>query len=237
MIVLWVALFLLVVGISFVLAYQSMKDYSEIPAQSEEEYGLFLIRQIDKFDIKFLDSIHELILKHGLIVSIERLFKGSQAALTIFGPKKILAQFSETLNLLELEDYTLSIDDKDIVIWEIGAKNLKEINLEEVDNVFSNLPKLDTEDQFFWQIVVGGGRSEEFPFHTQIRAAIYSKDLLRRKALISLFQNLKFDGLVKFPRPYSTEQMMSFYQSRALSQDSKGPILDSLKLMRLLKIF
>ncbi|EKD84968.1 MAG: hypothetical protein ACD_38C00123G0003, partial [uncultured bacterium] len=88
--ILWLILFLLIIGISFILAFRSMKDYQEIPKASKVEYGLFLIRRTDSFDAGVLGSIGKFMLDNSLIISLERLFKGNKAALTIFGPKEIL---------------------------------------------------------------------------------------------------------------------------------------------------
>lgn len=229
MIVLWIALFLIIIGISFVLAFQSMKDYSEIPKQRREEYGLFLIRRIENFNDNILESIRKLISEQGLIISFERLLKGSQAALVIFGPKTILEQFGASLDLLELEDYTERLDSKEMVIWEVGTRHTSNLDLETTSSIFEALPVLGEEDQFFWQVVIGGTQ-------IQIRAALYCQDPLRRKTLAQSLQNLKFGKLVKVPRPYGTAQMLTFYKERMLSRDTRAPILDSLGLIRLLKI-
>lgn len=226
--ILWLVLFLLIVGISFVLALQSMKDYQEIPENEKFEYGLFLIRKPENFNAKLLDSIRELLRPASLIISFERLFKGSKSALTIFGPKKILDKFASELGLLELEDYTSNLKKGDISIWEVGVKSPKKTELES-NNIFENLPKFEAEDQFFWQVVLGLAQ-------TQIRAAVYSKDPERVKVLAHQFQNLKIDKLIKIPRPFTMEQMMDFFKLRALSKDSQGPILDSTGIMNLLKI-
>lgn len=220
-------LFLLIIGISFILAFRSMKDYQEIPKDSKVEYGLFLIRQTASFGASILDSMGRLMLEAGLIISLERLFKGHQAALTIFGPKKILDKFKESLNLLELEDYTLELDNKDISVWEVGMKSASKLDL----------PELGNEDQFFWQVVLGAKKvKDNLSFQTQIRAVVYCQDPQRRKVLVPMFENLQTGGLVKIPRPFSTEQMMAFYKLRSLSKDSNGPILDSEGVMSLLKV-
>lgn len=229
MIVLWIALFLLVVGISFVLAYQSMRNYSEIPGESKEEYGLFLIRQIDYFDASILGSIRELLAGKDLIVSIERLFKGSQVALAIYGPRVVLDQFVGSLNLLELEDYTQGLTVQDISVWEVGVRFRSRLSEEDIGSISQALPKLETEDQFFWQVVVGKDQ-------IQIRAALFCQDSDRRKTLLSELQNSKLGKLIKIPRPYTGEQMWEFYRQRVLSKDSRGPILDTAGLIRLLKL-
>ncbi len=233
--ILWVLLFLLIVGISFVLAYRSMKDYQEIPKNAKVEYGLYLIRQMENFNGGFLDSIGRLISDEGLIISLERLYKGTKAALTIYGPKKVLEKFILTFNLLELEDYTLNCDSKDISIWEMGTKS----NPPSPDNshiLADNLSQLSEEDQFFWQVILSAKKGKEnLSFQTQVRAVVYSKDESRKKILTSLLQDLKLGGLIKVPKPFSTEQMLIFYHLRSLGKDSNGPVLDSEGVMRLLR--
>lgn len=234
--ILWIALFILIIGISFVLALQSMKDYQEIPQQSKTEYGLFLIRQTTAFTPGLLNSLHHIMLKKGLVISIERLFKGHKAALTLFGPKEILVQYSNQLDLLELEDYTLNLDGKNIHAWEVGVKEANRLNTKLVSDIFKDLPVLADEDQFFWQIILGAKRDKNFLFQTQIRAIVYSKDPQRQKTNGPLFQNLSLGELVKVPRPFGTEQIVNFFKLRSLSQDSNGPILDSNGVVSLLRV-
>lgn len=232
--ILWVVLFFLVIAISFVLALQSMKDYQEIPLKSKEQYALYLIRKTDRLNSALLDSMRQAIISGGLIISLERLFKGKQAALTIFGPKKILEKFNADLNLLELEDYSLSLDGKDILTWEVGAKNNKEANFNQLGAIFKNLPTLMDDEQFLWQMVLGAKGSEAF--QTQIRAAVYTKDAIRRKELLPLLHNLTEGKLVKIPRPFTPEQMLSFYRLRSLGKDSLSPVMESEAIVRLLKV-
>lgn len=228
--ILWIILFFMIVAISFVLAMRSMRDYQEIPQKSQEDYGLFLIRQTGNLTTGVLDAILKPATSESFIISIERLFKGSESALTIFGPKKHLVKFSGDLNLLELEDYAARLDSEDLSVWEVGVKEKTKFDPDTLDNIFINLPKLDFEDQFFWQVV--SGRDQ-----TQIRAILYSKDSKRRKVLAPLFHDLKPGGLVKIPRPFSPEQMLNFYRLRSLSKDSKCPAIAPAELIRLLKIF
>jgi len=214
-----------------------MKDYQEIPKASKVEYGLFLIRRTDSFDAGVLGSIGKFMLDNSLIISLERLFKGNKAALTIFGPKEILNRFSASLSLLELEDYILDCQTEDLSIWEVGVKENTGPNLDDQNNIFANLSQMGDEDQFFWQVILGSRKEKDnISFQTQIRAVVYSKDPSRKKILTSLLQGLKLGKLAKIPKPFSTEQMMDFFRSRSLSKDSNGPILDSVGVMRLLKV-
>src|SRR5437870_4004856 len=120
--ILWLLLFFLTVAISFVLAYQSMRDYQENPGHFKIEYSLFLIRSPEALNINVLKAIEVELSKENLIISLERLFKGTKTALVIFGPKIILQKFSTTLNLLELEEYTKQAKDGQISVWEMGVK-------------------------------------------------------------------------------------------------------------------
>lgn len=217
--ILWVLLFLLVIGISFVLAFRSMKDFQEIPQRINVDYGLFLVRQIKNFNANLLDSIRQEVSVQGGVLSLERLLKGRQAALTVFGPKNILAQFQSELDLLELEDYTTEFEGNDISVWEVGVKD-KEL--------FGNLPQLEAEEQFFLQVIPGKNQ-------VQIRAAVFSKDPIRKKMLSSV-QSLNTWGLNKIPKPFLNEQMIEFYKARSLSKETAGPILDTEGIMRLLTV-
>lgn len=235
--ILWLALFFLIVGISFVLAYRSMKDYQEIPSSAKVEYGLFLVRQNAGFNANLLNSIGRLILDKGLIISLERLFKGKKAALTIYGPRQVLEQFSSTLNLLELEDYILDCDSSNVSVWEMGTQNAGSHNFDNPNLIFENLSELSEEDQFFWQVILRAKSDKEgMAFQTQIRAVVYSQDPTRRKMLTTALQDLKLGELTKVPKPFSTEQMLIFYHLRSLSKDSSGPVLGSEGVMRLLKV-
>ncbi len=232
--ILWLALFFIVIAISFVLALQSMKDYQEIPLKSKEDYALFLIRNTENLTAPVLASIREHIVKDGLIISFERLFKGKRMALTIFGPKRILEKFADSLALLELEDYSLNLNTADVHLWEMGSKS-KDLKEPVSPDIFKNLPSLGDEEQFLWQVVLGASGNKTPEFQSQIRAAVYSKDPARRMDLVPLFQNMATGELVKVPKPFSHEQMMSFYRLRSLGKDSDGPLLLPEKLLNLIK--
>lgn len=232
--ILWVILFALIIAISFVLALLSMRDYQEIPESSQVEYGLFLVRKTGQFNADILYAVRQAMLKNNFIISIERLFKGNKAALTIFGPKEVLGQFASKLGLLELEDYTLDLIVDHISIWEMGVRDTKSSKLS-VDNFFKKFPLLEAEDQFLWQIILTAKSSVE-SFQSQIRAAVYSQEPVRRKTLAQILQSLGVGELVKIPRPFSADQMMSFYKLRSLSHDSRGPFLDPEQVLGLLKI-
>lgn len=211
-----------------------MREYQEIPLKSKEEYGLYLIRNTANLNPELLKSLKDHIASDGLVISIERLFKGQRAALTIFGPKRFLKNYIDDLALLELEDYSLNLDTNDMHIWEMGSKGKQALPLL---NIFKNLPSLSEEEQFLWQVVLGPKDGKNEGFKSQIRAGVYSKDPARRRELAHILQNMPQDeGLIKIPRPYSLEQMISFYRLRSLGKDSQGPLLTPEKVLNLIKI-
>lgn len=225
--ILWLVFFLLIIAISFILAFQSMKDFHEVSPETPPDYGLFLVRQIKNLDTKLLDSIRQLMLAEKEILSLERLFKGRQTAVTIFGPKNILARFQSELDILELEDYTLKFKDGSVSVWEMGARDSK-LNSVPADQIFSNLPQLREEEQFFWQVILNKSQ-------VQIRAAVSSNDPMRKKMFTSA-QNLNTGGLYKIPKPLSNEQMIELYKARSMGKANEGLNLDSEGIISLMKV-
>lgn len=226
--ILWVALFLLVVAISFVLAFQSMRDYSEIPGSSAVEYGLFLIRSKDNFTSSLLDSLHQEISKQGLIISIERLFKGVQSVLVVFGPKSICQDYAVVLNLLELEDYT-AVDAGSVSLWEMALKN-------STASFFKNLSLLSKDEQFWWQLILLPTKAQKGRakyFQSQIRAAVFCVDKSKRESLVDSIQSLAPEQFIKKPVPFSNDQILEFYRQRSLIKNPSNQSLASAEVLQL----
>lgn len=201
--ILWLALFVLVIVISFVLAYQSMSDFQEIPSgQRNEEYGLFLIRLHAGLKLSVLSSIHQDIVREGLIISLERLFKGRKSALVIFGPRQILLKYAHLLSLLELEDYT-NVERDLVQAWEVDVKK--------ADGPKFNF-YLAEDEQVWWQMTL---KAEKMEFISQIRAVIFAKDPGRRKDLSESLKEAL--GFAKIPKPFSSSQIFDFYHQRSIS--------------------
>ncbi len=234
--ILWLVLFVLVIAISLMLAFQSMRDYQETPKHFKIEYGLYLIRNTPGLKATVLDSIHSQIVKEGLIVSLERLFKGSKSALVIYGPKNILTNLSDKLSLLELEDYT-KVNSEHISVWEIGVKNhqMAKEQLQKVESFFMDFPMLEQAEQFWWQLVLKA-KSNKSLFQSQIRAVVIASDLTRRKKLSESMQNLLSGHLTKVPKPFTSMQIMEFYKLRSLGNDSTSPVLQTEEILKLTQL-
>lgn len=223
--ILWVILFALVVLISFILAIQSMRDFAELPSK-DGDYGLFLIRNIGGLNAQVLDSIRSRLLRSGSIISFERLFKGKKSALAVFGGGKLLLNYQDSLNLLELEDYT-NVNAEHISAWEAGIKGNGKLN----ERILAKIPQHFLEsEQFWWQITLSGA------FNPQITAVVASQDTGKKHSLAHTLQNLAPEQITKLPKAFSNAQLLDFYQKRSFRKDKKNPNLSSEQILQLLLI-
>lgn len=228
--ILWVVLFVLIVAISFILAVKSMRDFTET-ASGGEQYALFLIRASGGLNARFFNSIYNDLLSQGAVISFERLFRGKQSALVVFGPRSLLTK-NHFLNLLELEDYT-NVKPEHTQVWEVGVKNNGQWKMDN-GKVFSNLPQLSETEQFWWQLLLRPDKTATYQYQAQIRAVLISPDTLRRKSLTPALQNLAPDHLFKLPKAFSNTQILDFYQRRSIRADNKNPSVSSEELLHLL---
>lgn len=230
--ILWVILFVLVAAISFILAANSMRDFIDIPPK-DEEHGLFLIRNSQGLSEELFNSIQKDLLHSKLSFSFERLFKGGKNALVVFGPKRLLANYMELLNLLELEDYT-NVKVEYIFAWEAGIKKNGQWTIDNGQKIFGNLPELSETEQFWWQVVLSAPiKSGSASFKPQITAIVVAHDAQRRHSLAQALPTLAPDKITKLPKAFSNEQLLDFYKTRSLRRDVKNPVLNSQQILEL----
>lgn len=199
-------IFLVIIAASFILAYTSMKDFQEIP--SVERNGVYLIQKPDALTKELLEDLRS---RSGSeVISLERLFKGKQSALVIFGQKKLLEQFS-VLNLLELEDYSKMKGAK--TAWEMAIKGSFPKT-----NIFDSLPDLNSDEQFWFQLLV---RNKSRDWQGTIRAVVLSDNEAHRKELSGKLQTLA--NIVKVPRPLTSEQIYNSFTKRAFAPALQNP--------------
>lgn len=230
---LWISLILILTGIAFILALSSMSDF-RVFATPGKKYSLFLIRNTAGLDASILQQLHSLIYKNRFLISIERLFKGNQSALVIFGPRDILLNFNQQLQLMELEDYSI-VNDENYNAWEMGVKS-KTSSLN--SNVFNDIPLFLEDEKFWWQIVLQPilGKKVESLFFAQTRGVFFYADKQREVQVLPVLQNLTDGFLVRVPKPFSKKQILDFYQKRSIGKDDTSPILsfeDTIKLFKL----
>lgn len=227
--ILWLMLFLIIVILSFILAYLSMKDYVEVP--KEKDFGIFLTRSPQNLNQALLQSLYSRL--GGKIISLERLFKGQQKALVIGGPRNILEKLHQ-LDLLELEDYTL-VDSKNISAWQMTVPTF-----EQLKQPLVNLSLLQKDEQFWWQLVL-----QPFPqnflgrilapkklWMAEIKGVALSSYEGRRKELTNLLQSLN-QGVVKLPQPQTASQIFERYSQRSLHTGGKLLLKDD-EILKLL---
>lgn len=196
-----------------------MQDYHQAP---EGDNGLFLVRQSKQ--------LRDVLVSNTNIV-LERLFKGKESALVIFGQRQILEKYKNILDLLELEDY-VEVDQEQVVAWEVGIK--KPLQEEYGQTIFQNMPELKNTEQFWWQLLIDQNSKKTNTFQAQIRAVFTSEDPQRRKEISQKLQNIS-SNLFKIPKAFSNEQLLTFYKTRTFPQKI-GVSLDLESVLNLISL-
>lgn len=222
---LWVILFIVVVLVSLLLAFRSMKDYQEIPQEAKDlTFALYLISQKNLIDEEVLKKIYQFSLKLNSIISFEFLKRGADSALVVYAPTEFLTQFS-SLAPVELEDYLensgknsnptkLSVNNS--IAWVITAKNNPKKSLVMTEDFF----KLELgEDQgFYLQAVCLGNPKQSDTFQVTVRAIVFDKNPNNRvtlaKTITEKIQNNT--SLLSTRREEPTLQVFQDYQKRTL---------------------
>lgn len=211
----WI-LFVLIILISLLLAYISMKDFPRSPEDVRGDNSLFLIRDSSAFGEEVLYSLYQSASTMGLILSIERLVKGRQSALVVYGPKAILKSFVSILDLLELEDYTNITSLASA--WEFGVKKTGDLKAE---SLFLRFPLLGVGEQVWYQLVLQARKSRKGEFWAQIRVIVISPKQARRDRL---FRTLGGKGLAKLIQPLSSAQILDLYKKRSIVEKKRFSI-------------
>lgn len=220
--IIWAILFMAIILISFLLAFRSMRDYHEIPVHSQTVYSLYLIKNEDNLTEDLLTRINSIIDQKRLVISFERLCRGSKKALVVYGPVAVLKTFSGELNLMELEDYTLANNKERFGLsWEISSKNFQGRVKENVGFLDISKNLLENEE-LWWQLVLQPQcekRGLQPMFKVLIRATLLSdSDLKNQETKKALDKIIKDSELIALPQAYSSEQIFQFYQERSLPQ-------------------
>lgn len=202
-----------------------MRDYVQIPIHSDTLYSLYLIKNEAGLNEIILESIDQIINQKRLIVSFERLYKGSKQALVVYGPVVVLKEFADTLNLMELEDYSLKYKDKlpsRILSWEISSKKID--NNEKISLDLNKIIDLHDNEEIWWQLVIQPKCEKnglQPLFKVLIRVTVIADNDNRARDIKSKIDELiKKVNLLPIPQQYSTAQVIKFYQKRSLPQKS-----------------
>src|SRR5437879_11025899 len=102
----WLLILVLALAISIFLTARSMRG-THFDQTPKENQALFLIRNSQALNSELLTKLHQFSFERNFTFSLERLFKGPESALVIYGSRELEGLLPE-LGLLELEDYLLS---------------------------------------------------------------------------------------------------------------------------------
>lgn len=245
----WITLFIIIIATSAYLAYRSMRNYQEIP-HPDAGYSLFLIRNKEQFNQDILNKLHSLAQSSETFFSVERLYKGTQNALLIYGPKFIL-NTKLPLDLLELEDYLYGdsgSDDfsdmqkkisKDMsYAFSVEPKNNPKKHLS-VKNGFLKLLEINPQQYFFWQVVCYPLKANSNPFQVTIRGMVADQDLHQRVELVKKMTThiQEFTGLLSDNKNQTSSVVFDAFIKRALiPKEVSSFVLDSDEVLNLLSL-
>lgn len=235
----WIILFLAIVLFSAFLAWRSLKGYQELPPESLT-HGLFLIKNKKALNKDTISRLYSYALNANLILSLEKLFKGEDSAIIIFGPSDLAGNFSD-LDLVELEDYlqvpgnskTTAFEDRKVSLnesfpWTIQPKNNSKKSLTIKDG-FLNSEELGVSQRFFWQIVFTPIKGTAQNFQSTIRAMVVDPDPLNRVELVKKIslEIQNFTGLAKktSENARSTAGIFESFRQRSLIPREISPFI------------
>lgn len=231
----WIGLLIVLIAASLILAFYSMRSYQEIPV-ALGSYSLFLVRNSPALNTQLLDKMHQLAAQAKVSFSLERLFKGEETALVIFGPASLVRQLPE-LDPLELEDYLQSgsslppslpgtrppkVSVNDSFTLTIAPRNNPKKSLL-VRSDFLKMLSFEPEQHFFWQIVASPlpKRSKSDPhslFQVTIRAMIVDRDAVKKIGLAKRIDQeiRRGTGLSPQPRKQTSQSYFSSFAQRTI---------------------
>jgi len=235
----WLILFLIIAALSFVLAKRSVKNAETKVKIPDEPRSLFLIHNPEAIDESLLAKIHQQLLEEKTVLSFERLYKGNESVLTIYGSQN-LPQLLPELNLLELEDYLVpkertfevkegnKINADQAFIWSVPIKaGLGQGSL------LNNLD-LGSDEHFFFQLVlqaIPDKKDQTNQFKVTARALAATKNRMEKVALAKrLFTDLS-QKLGTNQNLQPTPQSFDKYQIRLPEGDNQLGISDLLKIL------
>lgn len=222
--------FVVIILISFWLAYRSMKDYREHPPK-KVEYGTFLVRTPHNFKPQILEFIASQAKLSKSLFSVEYLQKGSQKALILYIPKSLFSKLP-MLHLLEIEDHLDKVKNENSAQEFHLASPAS--SLEVHSQVFSQI-KLAPQDLFCFQVAcqvihpssnLASKLQKNILLQIHPKAVLYSKSPMRSKMLSEINQLIeKSTNIKKSVNPHSSGQIHAHAQKRNLVPYEIEPFL------------
>lgn len=224
----WIILFFIIILISSVLAYRSMRDYEEFP-DTLSLNALFYIGNPQNLTSETLKKLHDQFIQDKQFFSLEKLIKGKEHARVLFGGRGMVHDYPE-LALVELEDYIsdegslLSHDDfekkvnvNQVLSWLIEPKN----NPKKLLVVGDELRRLEIENsqKVFVQVVLMPlEKSGESVFQATLRVMIADSDPIKRVELAKSINQIftQATGLKKHEDVFPESKKFESFRVRSL---------------------
>jgi hypothetical protein len=184
-------LFFIIILISSVLAYRSMRDYEEFP-DTLSLNSLFYIGAPQNLK-DALKRLHDVNLSEKHFFSLEKLIKGAEKAWVIFGNRDLQEHFPE-LNLIEIEDYInensllqgseseKSVGVNQTLSWLIEPKNNPKKVLH-VTNELKGLKAAEDQKIFIQAVLMPVEKPGEESFQSTLRIMVADPDPIKKVEL------------------------------------------------------
>lgn len=231
----WIIIFVIIILISSVLAYRSMKDYEEVPDDAVL-MSVFYIRSPENFKAEVLRKLYEFLLPRREFFSIEKLYKGKEKALVLFGPRDLTNLLPE-LNLIELEDYLVGegesylgedtdkkVDVNRSITWLVEPKNNSKRQIH-AGSGLNDITVGETQNVFIQAVCFPEKESPEPVFQTTWRIMVADKDSIDRVALAKKAETAfaSATGLNKSSDPYPESKRFESFKQRSLVPKEVAP--------------
>ncbi len=224
----WIILFFIIILVSAVLAFRSMKDYEEFP-DSVGLNSLFYIGNPSAFSEGLLDRLHGVFSEKKQFFSLEKLNKGSEAALAIFGPAEMEDLFPE-LKLVEIEDYLGEAGSELLAVSKAVTVNQSLTWLIDPKSSFKN-PEHDLKieikenQKLFLQAVCVPEINAKTGFQCTLRLMAVDPNPVDRLGLAKKAAEIfeQSFGLKKLVDSYPEQKKFSSYQQRSLIPKEVSP--------------
>ncbi len=239
---LWIFFIVVIVIASAILAIRSMRDYDETP-EDPSQYELFLIRDLSNFNPDLISRFQALLLSLDTFFSIERLYRGKESVIVLYGPKVLKKNFPE-LKLLELEDYILDpkehtpvhpkvISPNDAYTWIVRKKTGKKV----FKSGFLKVP-LEDHQLFFWQLVCSPLKNTN-QFQITARAMVSDSEPQSKVELVKKYESSlrNLGGFVTASTGQTKLSVFDSYKKRTLIPKEIAPfIVSNIDIFNLLDI-
>lgn len=225
-----------------------MRDYEEFPEASDLN-SLFYIGAPQNLTEESLKVLHNLNLANKKFFSLEKLIKGKEKALVIYGSRDLVTALPG-LNLVELEDYASDasgiLSDRDqqkmvnmnqVLSWLVAPKNNPQKALLVTDELKGLI--VEEDQKVFLQIVLMPiGKSGENNFQSTIRVMVADNDPIKRIELAKRTERTinASTGLNKYEDNFPEGKRFDSYKLRTLIPKEVSEFyLSSAEVMSLLK--